>query len=174
MLSPVEMKSRATSNSDYDARASQLAELRAELATIATEFGKLVEARSAKAKEFVIDEATAGMNATRSAIRAQPMASLAIALVIGAAMAVLIVPKGASRRPTRNRDWSFDATRAELNGALDRARHAMPDVNSRSLMSSLERMVDSLSSIDAKSALMPTWEKIAPWFQSLYGPSNGK
>ncbi len=174
MLSPVEMKSRVTTNSDQDARASQLAALRTELASIATEFGQVVEARSGQAKKFVVEEASAGLNATRSVIRAQPMASLGVAIVVGAALAVLIVPKGYSRRSARPRDWSLDATRAEFNGAIDRARNAMPHVNTGSLMSSFERMVESLSSIDAKSALMPTWEKIAPWLQSLRGPSSGK
>ena len=174
MLSPVEMKSRVTTNSDQDARASQLAALRAELALVATEFGQVVEARSAKAKQFVVEEASAGLSATRGIIRAQPMASLAAAIVVGAALAVLIVPKGYSRTPARGRDWSLDATRAEFNGALDRARNAIPHATTGSLMSSFERMVESLSTIDAKSALMPTWEKISPWLQSLRGPSSGK
>ena len=174
MLSPVEMKTRVTTSSDQDARASQLAALRAELALVATEFAQVVETRSAQAKKFVVEEANAGLSATRSAIRAQPMASLAVAIVVGAALAVLIVPMGYSRKPTRARDWSLDSTRAELNHALDRARHAMPHVNTGSLMSSFERMVESLSSIDAKSALMPTWEKISPWLQSLRAPGSGK
>ena len=174
MLSPAETNTHAVEAGDHSARASQLAALRAELALIATEFGQVVEARSAQARDFAVDEATAGLSATRSTIRSQPLASLAVAAIAGAALAVLVIPKGYSRNSARGHDWSLDATRAELNSALDRVRNAMPHANTSSLMSSFERMIESLSSIDAKSTLMPAWEKLGPWLQSLRGSTIGK
>ncbi len=174
MLSPVETRTSGAESADHSAYASQVAALREELASIATEFGRIVEQRSAQARDFAVDEATAGLAATRTAIRSQPLAAMAIATVAGVALAVMIIPKGRPRHRAFGHDWSIDATRAELNNALDRVRHAMPNASTSSLMSSFERMMESLSSIDPKSTLMPAWEKIGPWLQSLRSSTIGK
>ncbi len=167
MPSPVELYAKEPEMGRDTANSSQLEELRAELAAVASDFARLVEHKAAQTKDFAIRETTESLDTARQLIRSQPIAAIAVAAVAGAALAVILAPKHKPSRRLMDRDWSLDATKSELNSALDRIKSALPDTSRSSLASSFERVMDSVANVDPKASLIPIWEKVAPFLQSL-------
>jgi ElaB/YqjD/DUF883 family membrane-anchored ribosome-binding protein len=170
---------RATTGNNHD-RSDEYAELRRELAAIAGDVKSIVETRAAQVQQLATDTAEAGLDATRETIRDYPVTSIAVAAILGAALAIALTP--APRRPSlAARIGNFgshyvpDVTRADLN---DMARHlqrsASQAVQGSPLAAAFERVVDSVSSIDPKSSLTPALEKAGAWLSSLRASMGGK
>lgn len=161
-------------------RAAQLAELRRDLAAIVADVAQVVEQRAAQMKDGVVDGAEAGLDATRQTIRSYPLASLGAAALLGAAVAVMLTPtpqrsSGLSRLSGRLSDWTPDVTRADLDAMARRLQRSVSQAaNGSSLASTFERVIDSVSSIDAKSSLTPALEKAGAWLSSMRGAIGGK
>ena len=156
-----------------DDRAAKLAEVRADLAALVDAVKKLAEARASQVKHAAIEGAEVGVDYARDTIRSHPIPAIAVAAVVGAAMAVALIP--AARRPPTARlgDWAPDITRANLGEMAQGLQRSAASTGS-SLLSVFERVVDSVSSIDPKSSLTPTIEKATAWLSSLRGTMNGK
>lgn len=167
MPSPVELYAKEPEMGRDTTNSSQLEELRAELAAVASDFARIVENKAAQTKDFAIRETIESVETARQLIRAQPIAAIAVAALAGAALAVICAPRHKPSRRLMDRDWSLDATKSELNSALDRIKSLLPDASRRSLSSSFERVMDSVANVDPKASLIPVWEKVAPFLQSL-------
>jgi len=152
-------------------RAAQIAELRKDLASLVAEVAQVVEARAMQAKDATVEAVDTGLGATRECIRSYPVASIATATVIGAALATLLVPSRPQRSGVaRLRAWAPDITRADLREmAGELQRTASRNLNGSSLLPTFERVVDSVSSIDPKTTLTPALEKAGSWLSSLRG-----
>jgi ElaB/YqjD/DUF883 family membrane-anchored ribosome-binding protein len=157
-------------------RSAEYAELRRELAMITSNVSIIIETRAAQAKQMATEAAEAGLQTTRETIRDYPVASIAVATILGAALAIALTP--ATRRPSltaRLGHYVPEVTRADLN---DMVRHfqrsASHALHGSSLSSAFERVVDSVSSIDPKSSLTPALEKAGAWLSSLRTAMGGK
>jgi hypothetical protein len=155
---------------------AELVVLRQDLALLVADVARLVEARSAQVKVFAADNVEAGLEASRNTIRAYPVTSIAVAAVIGATVAVMITSQ--PRRPNLSARLSHavpNVTRADLaEMAHHLQRSASTAAHGSGLASAFERVVDSVSSIDAKSSLMPALEKAGAWLSSLRSSVVGK
>jgi hypothetical protein len=179
MLSPVEYDRSnsvgAPISNNLDATAD-LVVLRQDLALLVGDVARLVEARAAQAKACATDSVTAGLDASRSTIRAYPVTSIAVATVIGAAVAIMITSQ--PRRPNLSARLGHmvpDITRADLGEMVHHLqRSASTAAHGSGLASAFERVVDSVSSIDAKSSLTPALEKAGAWLSSLRTSVVGK
>jgi ElaB/YqjD/DUF883 family membrane-anchored ribosome-binding protein len=167
MPEPVELYARGADAGRDTLNSNQLAELRSELAIVATEFAQLVEAKASEAKDYAVRSTSDGIETTRNLIRAQPVVAMATAAVAGACLALIFVPK--ANRPTRlmDRDWDLDSTKAELNKMIKKMKRSLPDANRTSIASSFERVMDSVANVDPKASLVPIWEKLGPLLQSF-------
>jgi hypothetical protein len=156
-------------------RSAEYAELRRELSMIASNVGIIIETRAAEAKRMASDAAEAGLDSTRATIREYPVASIAVATILGAAIAISLSPP---RRPSfaaRMGNYMPEVSRADLNDmASQLQRSASHAVRGSSLSSAFERVVDSVSSIDPKSSLTPALEKAGAWLSSLRSSMGGK
>jgi ElaB/YqjD/DUF883 family membrane-anchored ribosome-binding protein len=165
----------ATTGNSIDS-STELAELRRELSMIASNVSIIIETRAAKAKQLATDAAQASVDTTRDTIRDYPVTSIAIATILGAAIAVALTP--APRRTSfasRFGNMMPEVTRADLNDmARQLQRSASHAVQGTSLASAFERVVDSVSSIDPKSSLTPALEKAGVWLSSLRTAMGGK
>lgn len=155
-----------------DDRSARLAEVRADLVTLVADVKRVVEARASQVKDAAIDGAEAGVDFARDTIRSHPIPAIAIAAVVGAAIAVALTPavqKPRSRLP----DWAPDITRTNL-GEMAQGLQRSASSTGSSLLSAFERVVDSVSTIDPKSSLTPTLEKAGAWLSSLRATMSGK
>ena len=167
MAQPVELYAKGHDAGRDDHGSSQLDELRSELATVATEFARLVEDKASQAKDYAMHGASEGIDTTRELIRAQPVAAIVVAAIAGATLALLMTPKKTRTSRLMDRDWSVDNTKSELNKMLKKMKRSLPDTNRASLASSFERMMDSVANVDPKATLVPMWEKLGPLLQSF-------
>ena len=155
-----------------DDRSARLAEVRADLAALVAEVKRVAEARASQVKDAAIDSAEAGVDYARDTIRSHPIPAIAIAAVVGAAIAVALTP--AVQKPRlRMVDWAPDITRANLGEMAQGIQRSASSTGS-SLLSAFERVVDSVSTIDPKSSLTPTLEKAGAWLSSLRATMSGK
>jgi hypothetical protein len=172
MLSPVEYdrsNSVAAPVSSSPDVTAELVVLRQDLALLVADVARLVEARAIQAKAFAVENVEAGLDATRSTIRAYPVTSIAVATVIGAAVAIMITSQ--PRRPNLSARLGHivpNVTRPDLAEMVHHLqRSASTAVQGSGLASAFERVVDSVSSIDARSSLAPALEKAGAWLSSL-------
>src|SRR5690349_20942743 len=86
-------------------------ELRDSIASIAGDLKNVVEARGRAAKEH----AGEGVESLRSAIRRQPALAMGLALLAGAALAIIAVPSFGRQRPARWAGWVPSISRADLH-----------------------------------------------------------
>lgn len=154
-------------------RAAQLAEVKADLAALVADVKKVVEARASQVKHATIEGAETGAEFARDKIRAHPIPAIAIAAIVGAAIAVALTPAPHRSRTARLGDWSPDITRASL-GDMAQGLPRSASSNGASLLSAFERVVDSVSTIDPKSSLTPTLEKAGAWLNSMRAFVSGK
>ncbi len=140
-----------------------LAELRKSVIEIANEVSKIAEKRGAA----VMDAAQAGTSEVRRTIRRQPVISMGVAAAAGAVLAIALGPAvGPHTKASRWEAWTPHVTRADLYDVADtiqrsvsRAAHSAP------MASSLERLVDAFSKIEAKGTINDVVEKAGSWFQ---------
>ncbi len=141
-------------------------ELRKSVTEIANEVSKIAEKRGAAVR----DAAQAGTSEVRRTIRRQPVISMGVAAAVGAILAITLVPRWGGRAKTsRWEAWAPNmpsVTRADLYDMADniqrsvsRAAHSVP------VTSSLERLVDAFSKIEAKGTINDVVEKAGSWFQ---------
>jgi ElaB/YqjD/DUF883 family membrane-anchored ribosome-binding protein len=165
----------ATAGNSHD-RSAEYADLRRELAMIASDVGAIIETRAAQAKQLATDAAEASLESTRETIREYPVSSIAVATVLGAVIAIALTSP--PRRPSlaaRIGHYVPEVTRADLNDmARQLQRSASHAVHGSSLSSAFERVVDSVSSIDPKSSLTPALEKAGAWLSSMRASIGGK
>ncbi len=161
MMRGQETKNDALSSSGE----ASFADLRESIASIADDLKQVVETRGLAAKE----QAEQGVHSLREAIRRQPALAMGIALLIGAAVALIGVPRGGQRSQFRS-SWLPSipsVSRADLYDLADAIqRKTVHAVNSVPLASSLERVADALSKVEP-SALSSAFEKIGSWFQQM-------
>jgi hypothetical protein len=168
----------AAAGNGHDSSAAY-ADLRRELAMIASNVGIIAETRAEQAKKLATEATEASLDATREIIRDYPVASIAAATLLGAAIAIALT---APRRPTlaaRASQWGEQmmpsVTRADLNDLTRQLqRSASNSMPGSSLASVFERVVDSVSSIDPKSTLTPALEMAGAWLGSLRATMGGK
>ncbi len=161
---------------DEHERARLLAELRGDLAALVGDVSRIVETRAAAARDATVEGAERGLAATRDTIRAYPVAALATALIAGAALAVILTP-AAPRSSARARldAWTPDLHRADFDKLAKRLSRAVSQAApGPSLTSAFERVVESMSSLDAKSSLAPAIEKAGAWLSSMRASIGGK
>jgi ElaB/YqjD/DUF883 family membrane-anchored ribosome-binding protein len=160
---------------DTDQHRSDLEALRQDLAAVVGDLKKVVEARTAQATATAKAGVEQGLDAARDTIRSHPVTAVTVALLVGAALAIAIIP---ARRPptTRQRlaEW-VPATGAQVtqfaHGVQDRVRSSG---TMASLGSALERVIESVSSIDPKTSLAPALKQAGTWFSSLKSALIGK
>jgi len=141
-------------------------ELRDSIASIAGELKDVAEARSRAAKEY----AGEGVESLRTAIRRQPAVAMGLALLAGAALAIIAVPRLGRRTPARWAGWVPSISRADLYDVAQQAqRGAMRAANSVPVASWLERLADAFARMEPSSALNSTIEKIGAWFDKMRG-----
>ena len=140
---------------------SVLMELRKDLAAIVTDLAKVVEHRSAQARAGT----AGGIDAASMLIRSHPVASVAVAVVLGAGVAVTVLPP---RRTLRASDWPLPGMPAAF---VQTIRDLPSSVASSSTLSSLasafERVVEQIAAVDPKSSLTPALERAGTWFNGL-------
>lgn len=134
---------------------------RTELAAVVAEMKRIIGERAALAKEG----AEAAGDMARDTIRTYPVASIAASAALGAVIAIALT---ATRTPSRPRIASSlrDLSTADMSDWSKQMQRSATSTGS-SLLSSLEKVVESVSTIDPKSSLAPTIEKAAGWLGSL-------
>lgn len=143
-------------------RAARLAAVRADLAALVADVTRVAESRASQVKNAAIDDAEAGVDFARDTIRSHPLPAVAIAFVVGAAVAVGLTPTSRRSGSARRGDWTPDL--GQMAQGLQRSASS----TGSSVLSAFERVVDSVSTIDPKSSLTPAIEKAAGWLSSLW------
>ena len=144
---------------------SVLQELRTDLSAIVADLTKIVEHRAAQAKAGAAD----GISAASAMIRSHPVASVAVAALVGAGVAVLVLPLShPARRTLRARDWSLPAMPAAfVQTVRDLPSSVAGSSTLSSLASAFERVVEHVATVDPKSSLTPALEKAGAWLSGL-------
>lgn len=149
---------------------TMLADLRKSVNAIASDLADLAEKRGRAVRET----AEAGTSMLRKSIRRQPELAMGVAVLGGALLALLVVPRfGRSHAPSRWSaanwsNWASPVTRADLQDFADsmqrtvtRAASAVP------VTPAFERFVDALSRIEAKDTFNSVLDKAQSWFQRI-------
>lgn len=144
-------------------RMAQLDELRRDLAAVVADAKRFAEVRVAQAEAAAND----GLDIARDTIRAHPMAAIAVATLLGAAVAVALTP--ASRKTSNWDKWvPGGLTTAHVQDMIANAQRSVSQSAAGSSMASaLERVVESVSSIDPNTSLTPALEKAGAWLSAL-------
>lgn len=160
------MRGQETNNDALSSSEASFADLRETVASIADDLKQVVEVRGRAAKE----QAEEGVQSLREAIRRQPALAIAVALLAGAALALIAAPSTARRSQSR---WASlipsmpSVTRADLYDFAEAIqRKTVQAASSIPLASSLERVADALSKVEP-SALSSAFEKFGSWFQQM-------
>jgi hypothetical protein len=155
------------SGTDQD-RMLQIEALRRDLAAVVDDAKRIVASQVAQAGATVEHVANDSVDVVRETIRAHPMAAIAAAVVVGAALAVVLTP-AAPRKMASRGGWVPSAlTATHVQEMISNAQSsAVNSTAGSSLASALERVVESVSSIDPKASLTPALEKAGAWLGSL-------
>lgn len=156
--------------------ATVLLELRKDLAAIVAEFAKVVEQRAAEAKAAAAAGMERALLETRLTIRSHPVAAAAVALLLGAGLALAVLPAlRPSRKARRLPDWSLPAIPAAyLQTARDLPHAISGSTAMASMASAFERLVEQISTIDPKASLTPALEKAGSWLTGLRTAAGGR
>jgi ElaB/YqjD/DUF883 family membrane-anchored ribosome-binding protein len=155
-----------------------LEELRRDLAAIVADTKIIVTSRMNTAAATISTATEGGVVCTRTAIEKNPLAAVAIATLVGAGLAIALTPRArSSSRSSRMAQWVpqslSSAHLQEIAGNLQRSTsNAMNGaihggLTGPSIASALERVVDSVSSIDPKTSLAPALEKASAWMSTI-------
>ncbi len=161
----------ATLSSSWDAGAFE--ELRKSVASIASDLKEVAEVRAHAARE---EKAGEGVEALQEAIRREPALAMGIALLAGAAFALIAVPKFERRAQSRWMDGMqpvLPVSRADLaDFAESIQRNAMRAANSVPFASSLERLADAVTKIEPSSSLNSAIERVGALLQKIRNGSK--
>ena len=137
---------------------TRISELREELSALTDTIADMTAKRLAQVEKLASDS-TATL---RSSIETQPWVSVGIAAAAGALLAVIIVPK--SPRAFRYNDiatYNADDIAASV-------RRAAARVDTQPITSRLERLVDSISSIDPSVLTSsPAYDTAKTWLNTI-------
>jgi ElaB/YqjD/DUF883 family membrane-anchored ribosome-binding protein len=149
-----------------------LAELRKDVAAIVGDLKTIVERRAAEAGQTVYLAA----GETREVIRSHPLAAIGVAILLGAGLARLIVPARQARSPYAMPAWaSLQQMPAHLMQTTREFPASVAHSNTfASLASTLERVVEQISTLDPKSQLSPALEKAGALWNGLRTSLGGK
>lgn len=134
--------------------------LKVELAMLRDEVAKVVEYRAKQAQRA----AQAGVSVARDTVTEYPLASVATAFAVGAAVGlVLISPRKSA--PARFGTFEHaDQMRADLaNYAGQLKANIMHTVRDNSIIERLDRVASALSSTDAKATVGPVMDRVMGW-----------
>lgn len=138
----------------------EMAALRDQLSTLSSEVSRIAAERLAAAKRAT----EAGAEYARETVNDYPLGSLALAFGAGALIGLAIVPP---RRPIA--DWrhtSVNSVRDELADYTKQMKRSLrSSATGRGLISNLERVADTVSSVDAKATIGPVWNRIVSWLE---------
>ncbi len=138
---------------------TRMAELRSELASLTATIAGMTAKSAAQAEQF----AASGAASLRSNIEARPWSSLGVAATAGALFAVAIVPKN-SRGFHYAEAASYNA--GDITAAIRRA--IARGVDDQPITSRFEKLVESISSIDATALTSsPAYDTAKTWLQAL-------
>lgn len=169
MIPPGEARN-ATRSSPSDAGAVE--ELRDSVASIANDLKDAAQARARAAQE----KAGEGVETLQEAIRKEPALAMGIALLAGAALALIAVPNFERRAQSRWTDWMqpvLPVSRADLSDFAESIqRNAMRAANSVPFASSLERLADAVTKIEPSSSLNSAIEKVGALLQKIRNGSK--
>jgi ElaB/YqjD/DUF883 family membrane-anchored ribosome-binding protein len=145
---------------------SEIAELRRTVQDLAEQLASVAERRGRAFKEGAED----GVEAVRSSIRRQPAVAVGVAVLAGALLAVLVVPRGSHRRAASRREnwmpsnWAPSISRADLYDVADNIKRSVSRATGN-VPSSIERLVDSVTHMESPQAMNDMLQKIGAWFQ---------
>lgn len=140
------------SSSDYDA--SEIEELRAKITELSTDVAKIVELRAKQAQRVAGHAA----DSARGKVEDYPLASMAGAFALGAAIGLLVME---GRSEPRSR---YATARDDLASYADDLRRSLSrTAKDYSLTDRLDRMAAALSTVDAKETVQPAFERVLGW-----------
>lgn len=130
--------------------------------TALVETVRTVAERRARA---VQEHADAGLMALRREVRRHPTAAVGLAALGGALLAIALVPRFEAKRTPRS---AFAATRADVYDLADEIQSSIRravQATGAPLTASLNKVVDAVTSVDAKSSLTPLLERAMSWIE---------
>ena len=131
--------------------------LQVELGMLRDEVSKIVSHRAGQAKKM----AEAGVGAARDTVSEYPLASVATAFAVGAALGLVLI---SSRKTNATRFGSAEDMRADLaNYASQLRSNMMHTVRDSSIIDRLDRVASALSSTDAKATVGPVMDRVMGW-----------
>ena len=168
-----ELRSAGVIRDNPGDRTAELAAVRADLARLVADVTRVVAARASQVGGAAAEGAEAGVDVARATIRSHPIPAVVLAAVAGAAIATLVVPSLRQTRSARLAERASGVTRTSFGDVAQGPQSSASSTGS-SLLSAIERVANSVSTIDPKSSITPTLEKAAAWFGSLRGTTSGK
>lgn len=146
-----------------DTQPSTYESLRQEVEAIAESLQAVAEQRA----RWLKNQTDAGLVTVRQQIRRHPGPALGIAMAAGALLAVALVPRAAATR--RSSSWGYGSlpvTRADLEDLADSVQRSVARAVRAAgppVASSLNSVVDAVTSIDPKGSITPLVEKVMAW-----------
>lgn len=139
---------------------SEIEALREQISQLSIEVSRIVAGRVEAAKRA----AEAGAEYARGTVDEHPLTSLALAFGAGALIGLAIVP---ARRASF--DWRTPNLANARNDLADYTEKMKRSISSsatgRGFMSNLERVADTVSSVDAKATIGPVWNRFVSWLE---------
>jgi ElaB/YqjD/DUF883 family membrane-anchored ribosome-binding protein len=137
---------------------TRLSELRDELSLLSETIAGVAANRLAEVEQLA-SEGTANL---RSSIETRPWAAMAIAGTVGALLAVMIIPKS-------SRGFRYNDTASyNVDDIAASVRRAAARVDTQPITSRLERLVDSISSIDPSALTSsPAYDTVKTWVGTI-------
>ena len=164
MMAPGEARNFTPSSRD----GGTFEELRTGIASVANELKEIAEARGRGVQE----QSEEGVETLRQAIRREPALAVGIALLAGAALAIVAVPSPgcrASSRWTDRRPSVPSVSRYDLVELADHIqRNVVQAANSVPFSSSLGRLADALTKLEP-SSVGSAIEMFGGWLQQIRG-----
>jgi ElaB/YqjD/DUF883 family membrane-anchored ribosome-binding protein len=159
LVTPLPRKDNGNGTGTAPPDDDRLAHLRAELAVLTQSIADMTAKRAAQIEEL----ATSGAASLRSTIEARPWTALAVAATAGALLAVAVTPKSSrGLRASGIMSYAPDDISASVRRAIAHG------VDTQPITSRFERLVDSISSIDASALTSsPAYDTAKTWLQSF-------
>ena len=140
---------------------NELEALRNQIAALSSEVSRIAAERLELAKRTAEQSA----DLARESIEAYPLASLALAFGVGALIGLAVVP--ARRTSTDWRHASLSSVRDDLADYTRQMKRSIRSTAAGSgFMSNLERVADTVSSVDAKATIGPVWNRLVAWLET--------
>ncbi len=159
LVTPLPRRDQSTPSSGHMAE-DALSSLRLELQKLSETVSDMTSQAAARVEKAATD----GTNVVRANIVDRPWTSMGVAALAGALIAVAIIPKRTRGfRYNERASYNMDDIGASVRSAASR------NGITQSLLSRLERVVDSIGSIDpAVVTASPAYDTAKTWMQSLY------